>query len=37
VLRLFLDELDGWNQARRDAAARYERLGLGELCELPVD
>jgi dTDP-4-amino-4,6-dideoxygalactose transaminase len=37
VLRLFLGELDGWNQARRDAAARYERLGLGELCELPVD
>ena len=37
VLRLFLGELDGWNQARRDAAARYEELGLGELCELPAD
>ncbi len=37
VLRLFLGELDGWNRARREAAARYEELGLGELCELPVD
>jgi dTDP-4-amino-4,6-dideoxygalactose transaminase len=37
VLRLFLGEIDGWNQARRDAAARYRELGLGELCELPVD
>jgi dTDP-4-amino-4,6-dideoxygalactose transaminase len=37
VLRLFLGELEGWNAARRDAAARYEELGLGELCELPID
>ena len=37
VLRLFLQEIDGWNAARREAAARYEELGLGELCELPVD
>jgi dTDP-4-amino-4,6-dideoxygalactose transaminase len=37
VLRLFLGEIDGWNQARRDAAARYQELGLGELCELPAD
>ncbi len=37
VLRLFLGELDGWNGARREAAARYEELGLGELCELPGD
>ena len=37
VLRLFLGELDGWNGARRQAAARYEELGLGELCELPAD
>jgi dTDP-4-amino-4,6-dideoxygalactose transaminase len=36
VLRLFLRELDGWNEARRQAAARYEELGLGELCELPA-
>jgi dTDP-4-amino-4,6-dideoxygalactose transaminase len=37
VLRLFLGELDGWNRARREAAARYEELGLGEICELPID
>jgi dTDP-4-amino-4,6-dideoxygalactose transaminase len=37
VLRLFLGELDGWNAARREAAVRYEQLGLGELCELPID
>jgi dTDP-4-amino-4,6-dideoxygalactose transaminase len=37
VLRLFLPEVDGWNRARRAAAARYEELGLGELCELPAD
>jgi dTDP-4-amino-4,6-dideoxygalactose transaminase len=37
VLRLFLDEIGGWNAARRAAAARYEELGLGELCELPAD
>ena len=37
VLRLFLGEADGWNAARREAAARYEQLGLGELCELPPD
>ena len=37
VLRLFLGELDGWNRARREAAARYAQLGLGEFCELPED
>jgi dTDP-4-amino-4,6-dideoxygalactose transaminase len=37
VLRLFLGEISGWNEARREAAARYEELGLGELCELPAD
>src|SRR3954469_9089227 len=37
VLRLFLGELDGWNRARREAAARYRELGLGEFCELPED
>jgi dTDP-4-amino-4,6-dideoxygalactose transaminase len=37
VLRLFLSRLDGWNRARREAAVRYEELGLGELCELPAD
>jgi dTDP-4-amino-4,6-dideoxygalactose transaminase len=37
ALRLFLGHLDGWNAARRAAAARYAELGLGELCELPPD
>jgi dTDP-4-amino-4,6-dideoxygalactose transaminase len=37
VLRLFLGQLDGWNEARRDAAARYAELGLGDVCELPAD
>jgi len=37
VLRLFLPRLDGWNRARREAAAMYAELGLGELCELPED
>jgi dTDP-4-amino-4,6-dideoxygalactose transaminase len=37
VLRLFLGEISSWNEARREAAARYAELGLGELCELPTD
>jgi dTDP-4-amino-4,6-dideoxygalactose transaminase len=37
ALRIFLRELDGWTAARREAAARYRELGLGELCEIPVD
>jgi dTDP-4-amino-4,6-dideoxygalactose transaminase len=37
VLRIFLGRLDGWNEARRDAAARYADLGLGDVCELPAD
>ncbi len=37
ALRLFLPHLDGWNRLRREAAARYAELGLGELCELPAD
>jgi dTDP-4-amino-4,6-dideoxygalactose transaminase len=37
VLRLFLPRLDGWNRARREAAALYAELGLGELCGLPED
>jgi dTDP-4-amino-4,6-dideoxygalactose transaminase len=32
-----MGEISGWNEARREAAARYEELGLGELCELPAD
>ncbi|HUY71982.1 MAG TPA: DegT/DnrJ/EryC1/StrS family aminotransferase [Gaiellaceae bacterium] len=37
MLRIFLPHLDGWNAARREAAARYEELGLGEVAELPRD
>jgi dTDP-4-amino-4,6-dideoxygalactose transaminase len=37
VLRLFLGHLNAWNEARRDAAARYADLGLGDVCELPAD
>jgi dTDP-4-amino-4,6-dideoxygalactose transaminase len=37
ALRVFLPHLTGWNAARRDAAARYAELGLGELVELPPD
>ena len=36
-LRLFLLHLDDWTHGRREAAARYEELGLGELVELPAD
>jgi dTDP-4-amino-4,6-dideoxygalactose transaminase len=31
VLRVLLPELDGWNARRREAAAAYERAGLGDL------
>jgi dTDP-4-amino-4,6-dideoxygalactose transaminase len=37
VLRRFLPEVGGWNAARREAAARYRRLGLGDLVELPAE
>jgi dTDP-4-amino-4,6-dideoxygalactose transaminase len=37
ALRIFLRELDGWTALRREAAARYRDLGLGELCEVPDD
>jgi dTDP-4-amino-4,6-dideoxygalactose transaminase len=37
MLRVFLPHLDGWNRQRREAAARYAELGLGELVELPPD
>lgn len=37
VLRLFLTRIDEWNAKRRQAAARYAELGLGEVCELPAD
>jgi dTDP-4-amino-4,6-dideoxygalactose transaminase len=37
MLRIFLPHLDGWNNARREAAARYAELGLGDIGELPPD
>ena len=37
MLRVFLPRLASWNEARREAAARYAELGLGELVEIPVD
>ena len=37
MLRVFLPRLTGWNAARREAAARYADLGLGEAVELPPD
>jgi dTDP-4-amino-4,6-dideoxygalactose transaminase len=37
ALRLFLPHLEEWNRLRREAAARYAELGLGEVCELPAD
>jgi dTDP-4-amino-4,6-dideoxygalactose transaminase len=36
-LRIFLEHLDEWNRGRREAAARYAELGLGDLVELPQD
>ena len=36
VLRVLLGELDGWNEARRAAAAVYERHGLGDVPGLRV-
>src|SRR5918996_5074963 len=37
ALPLFLGHVEAWNEARREAAARYAELGLGELVELPED
>jgi dTDP-4-amino-4,6-dideoxygalactose transaminase len=37
ALRIFLGRLEDWTRLRREAAARYEELGLGEACELPPD
>jgi dTDP-4-amino-4,6-dideoxygalactose transaminase len=36
-LRVFLTHLDEWTRGRREAAARYAELGLGELVQLPDD
>ena len=37
ALRVFLPHLAGWNDGRREAAARYAELGLGDHVELPLD
>jgi dTDP-4-amino-4,6-dideoxygalactose transaminase len=37
ALRVFLPHLAGWNAARREAAARYAELGLGDAVEPPAD
>jgi dTDP-4-amino-4,6-dideoxygalactose transaminase len=37
MLRVFLPHLDEWTRLRREAAARYAELGLGELATLPAD
>ena len=37
ALRVFLPHLPGWNASRREAAARYAELGLGDAVELPAD
>jgi dTDP-4-amino-4,6-dideoxygalactose transaminase len=37
MLRIFLEQLEGWNRGRREVAARYAELGLGELVDLPQD
>jgi dTDP-4-amino-4,6-dideoxygalactose transaminase len=36
-LRVFLTHLDEWTRGRREAAARYAELGLGELVQIPDD
>jgi dTDP-4-amino-4,6-dideoxygalactose transaminase len=35
IVRIFLGEVDRWNDARRQAAAWYEEEGLGEFMTLP--
>ena len=37
ALRVFLGRLPEWTRQRREAAARYVELGLGELCDVPSD
>ena len=36
-LRISLPHLSGWNASRREGAARYAELGLGDAVELPAD
>jgi dTDP-4-amino-4,6-dideoxygalactose transaminase len=37
LLRVMLPKLAGWNASRREGAARYAELGLGQALELPAD
>ena len=37
ALRVFMGCIDGWNEARREAAEHYRGLGLDLHCELPAD
>jgi dTDP-4-amino-4,6-dideoxygalactose transaminase len=37
ALRIFLPHLDEWTRLRREAAARYAELGVGELAQVPAD
>jgi dTDP-4-amino-4,6-dideoxygalactose transaminase len=37
VLRIFLESLDDWTRLRREAAARYAELGLGDLVQISED
>ena len=37
ALRVFLPHVESWNRARREAAVHYAELGLGDVCELPLD
>jgi len=37
MLRVLLPQVERWNQERRQAAALYAELGLGEIVELPLD
>jgi dTDP-4-amino-4,6-dideoxygalactose transaminase len=36
-LRVFLTHLEEWTRGRREAAARYAELGLGDLVQIPED
>jgi dTDP-4-amino-4,6-dideoxygalactose transaminase len=37
LLRVLLPRVQEWNRSRREAAARYADLSLGDACELPFD
>ncbi len=37
ALRVFLPHLPAWNLGRREGAARYAELGLGDVVDIPLD